>query len=241
METLSRMERLDRLEHWLKSDDSLILRDAADELGVSLRTITRDIELLRNRGVPIETERGRGGGVRLERNWGVGRLNLNYAEAVDLLISIAVAEQMGSPLFLANLASTRRQLIASFSADKRERVEGLKSRILIGSTASTMVQGSLDTANHRVIQKLHQSFLDLRTITITYQGGTGEITKREIEAHYILLNYPVWYVLAFDHLRNDLRTFRCDRIQGIETSETRFRLLPKEQFDPLIEGNVALK
>ncbi len=30
METLSRMERLDRLEHWLKSDDSLILRDAAE-------------------------------------------------------------------------------------------------------------------------------------------------------------------------------------------------------------------
>jgi hypothetical protein len=79
--------------------------------------------------------------VRLDRRWGVGRLNLAYAEAVDLLIGIEVAQKMGSPIFLASLESVRRQLIASFSADKRERVEALKSRILVGVTASTLRTG----------------------------------------------------------------------------------------------------
>ena len=63
----------------------------------------------------IDADRGRGGGVRLDRNWGVGRINLAYSEAVDLLISLAVAEQMNSPMFLANLDSVRRQLVASSS------------------------------------------------------------------------------------------------------------------------------
>jgi predicted DNA-binding transcriptional regulator YafY len=241
MATLSRLERLDRLEHWLKSDQHLVLRDAAEALGVSLRTINRDVDLLRDRGLPIEADRGRGGGVRLDRNWGVGRLNLSYPEAVDLLISISVAEQMGSPLFLANLAATRRQLIASFSSDKRKRVDGLKSRILIGATAATQLQGTVTTANPRDIKRLHQGFLDQRHVTLTYQGATGEITQREIEPHYLLLNYPVWYVLAQDHLRQDLRTFRCDRIRKVTMEETRFRLRPLPQFDALIEGNGLLK
>jgi hypothetical protein len=88
-------------------------------------------------------DRGRGGGVRLDPHWGVGRVNLSYPEAVDLLISIEVAEKMGSPMFLANLGSVRRHLVASFSPRKRAEVNRLKSRILIGVTASTYVQAGV--------------------------------------------------------------------------------------------------
>ena len=65
MDTLTRIERLIRLESWLKSDEPLILREAARELGVSLRTVHRDLELLRERGVPVDSERERGGGAFL--------------------------------------------------------------------------------------------------------------------------------------------------------------------------------
>jgi predicted DNA-binding transcriptional regulator YafY len=45
-----------------------------------------------------------------------------------------------------------------------------------------------------------------------------------------MLKYPVWYVLAFDHLRAEPRTFRCDRILSASRTGTRFRLLPKREF-----------
>ena len=232
-----RLRRLDLLAAQLKQDGLCTIKDLAELHQVSERTIARDLQLMRDRGLPIDSDRGRGGGVRLDRRWGVGRLNLTYAEAVDLLISIAVAEQMNSPIFLANLGSIRRQIVASFAPDKRNKVERIKSRILIGTTASTAVQGTINPSGSRVIQMLHQSFLNQNSIIIRYQDEGGKTTTREIEAHYLLLNYPVWYVLAFDHFRNAPRTFRCDRILEAEASNTRFQVLRKESFKQAFEGN----
>ena len=231
-----RLRRLELLAAQLKHDGFCTIKELAESHQVSERTIARDLQLMRDQqGLPIETDRGRGGGVRMSSNWSVGRLNLSYAEAVDLLISIAVAEQMNSPLFLANLGSVRRQLIASFSADKRKRVDRLKSRILIGVTASTMVQGTVRAAGGRTVQKLHQGFLDQTSTVIRYQDEGGKKTKREIEAHYLLLKYPIWYVLAVDKLRDALRTFRCDRILSADLTDTQFRVLPKTSFAQLLD------
>ena len=112
-----RLRRIELIAVQLKQDIHCTVKDLARQHGVSARTITRDLLFMREQGMQIDADRGRGGGVRLDRNWGVGRLNLSYADAVDLLISIAVAEQMQSPIFLANLGSVRRQLVASFSPE----------------------------------------------------------------------------------------------------------------------------
>ena len=230
-----RLARIDLLAVQLKQDTHCTVKDLAQQHGVSSRTIARDLVLMRERGMQIDADRGRGGGVRLDRNWGVGRLNLPYPEAVDLLISIAVAEQMESPIFLASLASVRRQLVASFSPEKRRKVEHLKSRIMIGSTASTFVQTSVNTPPMRVVQALHQAFIAQTELEIRYQREDAEISNRRIAPHYLLLKYPVWYVVAFDYLREGPRIFRCDRMLAARQTETSFRLLPKEAFKPSIE------
>lgn len=235
------MRRLELLAAHLKDVGYCTIKDLAAVFEVSERTIARDLQVMREQGLPIDADRGRGGGVRLDRHWGVGRLNLSYAEAIDLLISLAVAEQMKSPLFLANLGSVRRQLVASFSADKRDRVERLKARILIGETASTFVQGTVAGANEKAVQRLHQGFVDQQRMAIRYQGENGVVTTREIEPHYLLLNYPIWYVLAVDHLRGALRTFRCDRILKAVLEEARFQVLPKADFAQALEGNERVK
>jgi predicted DNA-binding transcriptional regulator YafY len=238
--SIGRLKRLELLAVQLKQDELCTVKDLARQHGVSERTITRDLLLMREQGLPIDADRGRGGGVRLDRNWGVGRINLTYPEAVDLLISIAVAEQMNSPMFLASLGSVRRQLVASFSPDKRHKVNRLKSRILIGVTASTVIQANVAVPPNRVVQTLHQAFIDQATLAIRYQDEGGVTSERQIEPHYLLLNYPIWYVIAFDHLRDAPRTFRCDRILTAEVTETRFRLLPKEAFQQSLDGNDIL-
>lgn len=220
----------------LKQDAHCTVKDLAHQHGVSPRTIARDLSLMRGQGMQIDADRGRGGGVRLDSTWGVGRLNLSYAEAVDLLISIAVAEQMNSPMFLAHLGSVRRQLVATFSRDKRNRVNGLTQRIWIGVTASTYVQAGFGGPSKRVVQALHQAFLDQENLEIRYQREDGEVSDRTIEPHYLLLNYPVWYVVAQDHLRQAARTFRCDRILAATRTGTQFRLLPKDAFQTSLDG-----
>lgn len=234
--TLNRLERLDRLAGRLKADEPLVLKDIAAEFGVSLRTLSRDIQILRERGLPVEADRGRGGGVRLHWSWGIGRLTLSYREAVDLLVSLAVAEQMKSPILMANLAPIRRKLAASFSRDDRARIKRLRSRILVGQSASAGVLSGFTPPPGGVVERLHEAFLMTRRARIRYRDGSGTVTERAVEPHYLLLNYPVWYALCWDHLRNEVRTFRCDRMVQVAPGDESFTLLPLAAFQAAIEG-----
>lgn len=232
-----RLRRLDLMAVQLKQETHCTIKELAHQFGVSPRTIARDLVLMRERGMQIDADRGRGGGVRLDRNWGVGRMNLSYGEAVDLLISIAVAERMNSPMFLANLGSVRRQLVASFSPKKRNKITRLKSRIMIGVTASTYVQSGAHPPPKRVVQNLHQGFVDQEMLDIHYQREDGKTSERRIEPHYLLLKYPIWYVVAIDHLRGGPRIFRCDRILSAVKAGTNFNLLPKQEFGSSLTGD----
>lgn len=234
--TLDRLRRLDLLESRLKSDDPLIVGALAREFGVSHRTLSRDIGLLRERGLPVDADRGRGGGIRLHNSWGIGRLNLTYREAVDLLVSLAVAEQAKSPILMANLGPIRRKLAASFSPANRHKIDRLKARLLIGEAASPVVLGGYVPPPAKVVENLHQAFLTMNAARIAYEDGKGARTVRAIEPHYLLLNYPVWYALAWDRTRDAIRTFRCDRMRGVETTEESFRLKPYADFRVALEG-----
>ncbi len=233
-----RLNRLAVLQAHLESEDSTTVAELADEFHVSRRTIQRDLDLLRDRGLPIEAERGRGGGVRLRQAWSTGRLHLSYAEAVDLLVSLSVAEQMRSPLLMAHLESVRRKLMASFSAPMRKKVRRLKSRILVGPSVSPKVllgvSASSKPPNHQpvraVTEALHQAFIARQALQIRYRSENGTRTRRVIEPHYLMLCYPLWYVAAWDRLRDDVRTFRCDRIERALRLEDDFVLRPRTQF-----------
>lgn len=224
------LDRLDLLTTRLKSDEPLILKDIAEEMGVSLRTLNRDIAILRERGLPIEADRGRGGGVRLNWRWGIGRMALSYREAVDLLVSLAVVEQMKSPILMANLAPVRRKIMASFSPTDRHRVQKLKSRILIGRMASVDVQGNYTPPQSGIVDRFHEAFLLMKVAEIDYRDDKGVRTRRRIEPHFLLLNYPIWYALCWDHLRQDIRTFRCDRMRSVTLDEDSFRMRPYADF-----------
>ncbi|WP_063373816.1 helix-turn-helix transcriptional regulator [Pseudoalteromonas luteoviolacea] len=224
--TVSRIERLEVITARLKSDLPITIGDLAKEVGVSTRTLNRDIDVLKSKGLPIETDVGRGGGIRLARHWGVGRINLTYTEAVDLMISLAIAEQMESPLFMAHLSSVRHKIMASFSPTMKSKVNGLKSRIIIGKSASTFVLANFESPNIASVQLLHQAFLMTQPIEIVYMNERRDRSTRVIEPHYLFLSYPVWYVLAWDHLRNDARIFRCDRIEKINHVNGEFKVIP---------------
>jgi len=238
--TYDRLQRLEILTARVKSEAPTTIGEVANELGVSVRTINRDIQILRNQGLPIDADRGRGGGIRLHHSWGIGRINLNYTEAVDLLVSLAVAEQMNSPLFMAQLTNIRRKLMASFSPSMNHKVRGLKARIQIGETSSSTVLSTYVPAAAHIVRQLHQAFLMQQNMQITYWSMNDEKTKRTIQPHYLLLCYPVWYVLAWDELRSDVRTFRCDRIQKIRILEDSFKLLPISRFGHSLEGINAI-
>jgi len=229
------MARLDLLASMLKSDDLLIVNDLAKELGVSTRTLYRDINLLRERGLPIDADRGRGGGVRLHRNWGLGKLSVTDQETIDLLISLAVSDKMNSPLFMNNLNSIRFKLMALLSSDQKLKIKALRGRIRIGSSASPIVLSSYEVAPYKNQSELRTAFLLQKRLLINYIDENEVNSERLIEPHYLYLNYPVWYVLSWDHLRADFRTFRCDRIVNSHVTDWEFKVRSFKGFMHMIK------
>ena len=236
-DTSQRLSRLDVIEARLKEGAPLVLSDLADELGISRRTLTRDIALMRARGLPVEADRGRGGGVRMSARWGVGRMALSYDEAIDLMLTIAVAERLESPLFFGNLGSIRRKLVASFGPEQRTQVDRIKARVLVGRRASTHVQQTLVPVDAAAVRRLHRAFVERRVLRITYHAPDRAPTTRHIEPHFLHYNAPIWYVLCWDHLRGAVRTLRCDRIADAVPADENFALRPFSEFAPALEGD----
>jgi predicted DNA-binding transcriptional regulator YafY len=231
-----RLRRLEELKSLLASREHVTAAELAAALRVSLRTLNRDLVLLRDGGLPIESARGRGGGLRLHRLWSPGRVNLDYREAIDALLSLAVMEKLGSTLFLERIAATRNKLAAAFSASHRHRIRLLRRRILIGAAASAEVMAGYDA--RRAIRRgaVTEAFFEMRRLQIVYLDGQGRRTMREVEPQFLYLAWPVWYLLAWDTLREDVRTFRIDRIVDSEIRTSGFRLRDESQFLRAVEN-----
>jgi predicted DNA-binding transcriptional regulator YafY len=225
-----RVLRLEALKAMLAERDSTTVGALADELGVSTRTLHRDLALLREMGVPVEGDRGTGCGLRLEPGWSLGRVHLNESEALGLLLSLTIAEKVGSPLLLDDLRSTTRKVGAAFAPAQARRILALRRRILVGQTASTQVLAGYRSPRSTVTKALLDAFARRRTALLRYEDQHGIITEREIELQFLYYSLPVWYALAWDRLRDDVRTFRIDRIHRMRPLPTEFRLRPAGPF-----------
>lgn len=232
--TYDRLNRLDQLAVRLKADDLMTIDMLANEFGVSRRTLSRDIAILRERGLPVEADPGRGGGIRLHRTWGVGRLALSYQEAIELLFSIAIAEKLEAPWAFMNSTSIRRKLVASFSSTMRGRIKGLRERIHVSGTTSPQILSGFSAPQTDIMADIFQAFLEMRVLRMTYSDADGHSGTRDIEPHHLLLCPPVWYLYAWDRDKGAVRCFRCDRIQSASLKDTPFLPRPYHLFESSI-------
>ncbi|HTF40882.1 MAG TPA: WYL domain-containing protein [Propionibacteriaceae bacterium] len=226
----SRVLRLEAVKALLADRDVTTVGDLAADLGVSMRTVQRDLVALRDLGMPIESDRGRGGGIRLEPGWSLGRVHLNESEALGMLLSLTIAEKIGSPLLLDDLRSVRRKVSAAFAPAQSRRIRALRRRVLVGGPASDRVLTTYTPPQASITQGLMRAFLYQHVASIRYQDQSGTVTDREIETQYLYYNLPVWYALAWDRLREDVRFFRLDRLQRIQALAADFRLRPPDPF-----------
>ena len=231
----SRLTRLEQLKGLLKARDHSTAETLAKELGVSRRTLHRDLGILRESGFPIDAARGRGGGMRLHPKWALGRIHFTAPEAIDLLLSIAIAEQLESPILLRQLAGIRRKIVAAFRESDQARIRALRKRIFIGPPAPDDVVASFRGASQRPQSRLAEAFLNAQCVLIEYVDRNGAATSREIEPQFLYFSLPVWYLLAWDRLRGAIRHFRVDRIRRVSSTTTEFRLAEPRPYIEEIE------
>jgi len=237
----NKLNRRERLLGLLRSDDFWTTLRLCRNLQVSHRTLMRDLEELRMQGFPLEASRGRGGGVRLSGRWGIERLGLSNTEAISLLVSLVIAETITSDFITVNSRELRQKITSAFSHSQRQHINELRGRILTGSAASAQVLASYKKPVPAVMKILAQGFFDSKKLRIKYRSESSGSTLRDVEPQFLLLNWPVWYLLAWDELRQDARVFRIDRIISAQLlresmkrrSKTRFIEAFEKYFVPL--------
>ena len=209
----------------LRGRDTTTVRDLADELGVSRRTLLRDLATLRERGMPVTGEAGPGGGIRLEGERGITAVHLSVVEVVSMWL-VARLARVASDLPWGEAASSgMAKLLGSLPAEKARALRALCRRVIVGQPASARIQAGAGAPPRELLSLFEQAFSAGLGLGFDYSDREGRRSVRRIEPHGLLVETPVWYLLARDVDKGEPRMFRMDRI-------ARPRLLPEIVFRP---------
>lgn len=216
--------RHDAIVRMLRRNGTLTVNDLAQEVGASRRTILRDIGALRDQGLVIHSECGRGGGLQLDPQSVQTTVRLSVTEVFALLISVAAMRAARSLPFSdladAGLAKIERGLPADKVRDLRRFLNCLHVGQL-SPKQDISDRGSIDPA---LLPAFETAFLRRLHLRLRYRDAKGAETLREVEPQAMLILPPLWYLVAWDPNRAAFRHFRMDRINRPEIVEgTQFR------------------
>ena len=233
---MDRTERHDALIAALRARGTASMSELAEDLGVSTRTVRRDVAALRRRGLDIEGERGRGGGVRFARFAPLPPIQLDEDQAVSLWLSVEIARRIHGLPFSRGGSSGVHKLFARLPDDRRTQLRRLCDRIQVGEPASAQLRASAGPTSPAVLEKFERCFSEERCLGFAYVDRHGNPTQRQVEPHGLYVELPVWYILAVDVEKQARRMFRMDRIARPRALRRRFvpepLLLDPSQWKP---------
>ncbi|ARQ70531.1 helix-turn-helix transcriptional regulator [Streptomyces marincola] len=193
-------------------------------LGVSPRTLRRDVERLRHLGYRVESAPGTGGGYRLPAGQGMPPLLLSEEEAAATAVGLRHAAAYG----VDPAGTALRKLEDALPARLRGRIEAL-----LAATAAPPAPGPPDGLG--TVERLATASHLRSRVRFRYPARDGAAGERRAEPHSLTLLDHRWYLLAWDEDRADWRNFRVDRIAGLRVPGTTFtpRPVPEEPAWPL--------
>jgi predicted DNA-binding transcriptional regulator YafY len=212
--------RLLELLELLQGRQLLTGREIADELGIDARTVRRYIDVLQGLGIPVEGQRGVGGGYRIRPGYRLPPLMLDDDEAVAVVLGLLATRtgaDDGPDAVDGALAKINRVLPSTL----RRQVEALEETL--GFTRS---RGGAPADAARVLL-LADAIRRRRRLRTSYRTFAGDESERELSPYGLVVHRGRWYVSAYDHLRDDLRTFRLDRMARTALADEPARAAPK--------------
>lgn len=207
--TLRLLSLLQARRHWAGAE-------LAERLGISVRTLRRDIDRLRALGYPVDAAPGVDGGYRMAPGASLPPLVLDDEEAAALTVGLLAAVR--SPLADAAEASARAlgKVVNVLPQNLRRQVEALTRAI---DASPWRAGGALDAA---VLTLLAQACRDGELVRFAYVAADRTASEREVEPYRLVTLGTAWYLVAFDRERQDWRTFRIDRMATVASAGRRY-------------------
>ncbi|MFD9422403.1 MULTISPECIES: YafY family protein [unclassified Streptomyces] len=199
--------------------------ELAQRLDVSARTIRRDIDRLRDLGYPVEATRGSIGGYRLVAGAAMPPLLLDDEEAV----AIAVGLRAGAGHAIEGVDEASVRALAKLEQVLPSRLRHRVSSLQHATVPLTRGDGS--RIDPQTLTTLASAATGQERLRFTYRTGDGTETKRQVEPYRLVSTGQRWYLVAYDLLREDWRTFRVDRVSEPFATGARFTARPLPDGD----------
>jgi predicted DNA-binding transcriptional regulator YafY len=197
--------------------------ELAARLDVSLRTLRRDVDRLRELGYPVQAQPGVDGGYQLAPGASLPPLVLDDEEAVALAVGLMAAAQSSVAGTAESSMRALAKVVQVMPARLRRQAEALQAVIdpMPGRAMPSSVEPQALTA-------IAQACRDQERLSFEYTAAGGEARRRHVEPHRMVSIGRRWYLVCYDLDRHDWRTFRLDRLRDVERTGARFapRTLP---------------
>lgn len=191
----------------LQSRASWKAADLAQELNVSERTVHRYMAMLEEMGIPLYSERGPYGGFALVRGYKLPPLIFTAEEATVLYMGANLVGQIWGQTYKDAVTSVTAKLDNVLPDDLRQEVAEVQQNLVVSAMTARDYRPWQAT-----IHTLRECIANRRCVSLVYHSFELEKTERIVEPYALTLQWGLWYLVGFCHLRQDLRTFRIDRI-----------------------------
>lgn len=208
------LDRLIQIVFLLLRHENITAKQLAEELGVSTRTIYRDIDILSVAGIPITSQKGYGGGLSLIQGFSLDKSYFTQEEQNNIIQALQILKSSNYP-----------------DAEKAlNKVAGLFSHNLQSEWLEIDFSywGSPEKERNN-ITALERAIINKYVITFTYFNAGLTITNQIVEPLKLVFKSHAWYLVAYSKRKNDIRTYKMSRIRELQITNQLFeRELPKD-------------
>ncbi|GIH18950.1 helix-turn-helix transcriptional regulator [Rugosimonospora africana] len=193
--------------------------ELAQRLEVSVRTLRRDIDRLRELGYPVEAQRGVDGGYQLTAGAALPPLVVDDEEAVALAVGLQAAARSAVEGLAESSVRVLAKVVQVMPARLRRQVEALGAM----TTPAGWDGPARPGVDPGVLTVVALACRDSEYLRFSYTAAGGQHTDRHVEPHRLVSLGRRWYLAAYDLTRHQWRSFRVDRLTAPYGTGSRFR------------------
>ena len=193
------INRLFEIVYILLDKKTITAKELSEHFEVSVRTIYRDIETLSIAGIPVYTNKGKGGGISLIENFVFNKSVLSEKEQNEILMSL---QSLNAMKFL-DVEPVLKRLSTIFNKESTNWID------------VDFTQWGSDDSEKEKFNVIKTAIISTKIVSFDYFSSYGEKTLRTVEPLKLIFKGQGWYLYGFCRLKSQFRIFKITRIRNI--------------------------
>lgn len=205
---MKKKSRLFALAEYLRGRRTgVTAEELAERFGVTVRTIYRDLDALRDAALPVRADRGRGGGYALDKSYTLPPVNFTAREAAVLLAAGRYMTELRILPFADTLSAALDKVRGALSTSAQRELADLVEKLQLVGVPAPRVEATVRRAVER-------AWFEGTPLALRYRRSDGVLTERTVRVTGLVMERSMTLVVCDDLGKGEPRQLRLDRIES---------------------------